>query len=81
MQEVEAVASGFAKMNEDHLGRAIGLAAIVASLPEVREVPIQRVHELIDRMMLEFVGAKSDTRYAARRMVGIVLSEAKAGTP
>jgi len=75
---VDAVVSGFARNNEEHLGRAIGLAAVVANLPGVGDIPARRVHELVDQMMLVFVGTKSDTRSAARRIAGIVLSAAKA---
>ena len=78
-QAVEAVIGGFAKNNEEHLGRAIGLAAVIASLPGVQNLTAERVHELVEQMMLEFVGTKSDTRAAARRMVSIVLSAAKIG--
>jgi hypothetical protein len=78
-QAVEAVIGGFAKNNEEHLGRAIGLAAVISSLPGAQNITAERVHELVDQMMLEFVGAKSDTRAAARRMASIVLSAAKVG--
>ena len=78
-EAVEAVIGGFAKNNEEHLGRAIGLAAVISSLPGVQNITADRVHELTDHMMLEFIGTKSDTRSAARRMAAIILSDAKIG--
>jgi hypothetical protein len=73
---VEAVMAEFARGREEHLGHIIGLAAVIASIPGVETVQIDKARSLIDGMMLQFVGAKSDTRQAARSIVKTVLSAA-----
>jgi hypothetical protein len=73
---VEAVMAEFARSREEHLGHIIGLASVIASIPGVDKVQIDNARSLIDSMMLQFVGAKTDTRQAARSIVKMVLSAA-----
>jgi hypothetical protein len=73
-KSVDAVLAEFARNREEHLGHIIGLAAVVASIPGVESAQINRVREIIDETMLDFVGAKSDTRVAARSIAERVLA-------
>lgn len=76
---VEAVQAEFARTREEHLGHVIGLASVVACIPGVEGVQTKRVRGVIDELMLQFVGAKSDTRIAARSIADKVLSLARQG--
>jgi hypothetical protein len=70
----EAVLAELARTREEQLGHVIGLAAIMACIPGVERIDANAVRGVIDEMLLQFVGAKSDTRAAARRMADKVLS-------
>ena len=75
----EAVLAELARTREEQLGHVIGLASIMACIPGVEKIEIAAVRGVIDDMMLQFVGAKSDTRVAARRMADKVLSIGRQG--
>jgi len=70
----EAVLAELARTREEQLGHVIGLASIIACIPGVERIEPNAVRGVIDELMLQFVGAKSDTRVAARRMADKVLS-------
>jgi hypothetical protein len=74
---IEAVLAEFARTREEHLGHIIGLASVIACIPGVDQVQIDSVRSVIDSMMLQFVGAKTDTRQAARSIAKRVLSATK----
>jgi len=71
---VEAVQAEFARTREEHLGHVIGLASVVACIPGIESVETNRVRGMIDELMLQFVGAKSDTRSAARSIADKILA-------
>jgi len=75
--DLEAISAEFARMREEQLGHAIGLAAVVACIPGVEGVHAGRVRGVIDELLLQFVGAKSDTRAAARSIADKVQSLSK----
>ena len=69
----------FARTREEHLGHIIGLASVVACIHGVEEAQVNKVRATIDELMLQFVGAKSDTRTAARSIANKILSIARGG--
>jgi len=70
----EAVLAAFARSREEHLGHVIGLASVVACIPGTETVQANMVRAIIDELMVQFVGAKSDTRAAARGIADRVLA-------
>jgi len=74
---VEAVQAEFARTREEHLGHIIGLASVVACMPGVESIQVNMVRGMIDELMLQFIGAKSDTRAAARSIADKVLSRGR----
>jgi len=72
--DIEVVSAEFARTREEHLGHIIGLAAVIACIPGVESMQAARVRGAIDELMLQFVGAKSDTRTAARSIADKVQS-------
>lgn len=74
---VEAVQAEFARTREEHLGHIIGLASVVACMPGVESIEVNTVRGMIDQLMLQFIGAKSDTRVAARSIADKVLSRGR----
>ena len=74
---VEAVQAEFARTREEHLGHIIGLASVVACIPGVESIQANMVRGMIDELMLQFIGAKSDTRAAARSIADKVLSRGR----
>ena len=77
--DIEAVLAEFARTREEHLGHIIGLASVVACIHGVEEAQVNKVRSTIDELMLQFVGAKSDTRAAARSIANKVLSIGRGG--
>ena len=73
-ESAEAVLSAFARSREEHLGHVIGLASVVACIPGTETVQANTVRAIVDELMLQFVGAKSDTRAAARSIADKVLA-------
>jgi hypothetical protein len=78
VEGTEAVLAEFARTREEHLGHIIGLASIIACIPGAAHVEVNTVRGLIDEMMLHYVGAKSDTRKAARSIAEMVIRRATA---
>jgi hypothetical protein len=76
-QSVEAVLAEFARSREEHLGHVIGMAAVLACIPGANRIDANAVRGVIDEFMAQFVGAKSDTRTAARRIADKVLALAR----
>ena len=70
----EAVLAAFARSREEHLGHVIGLASVLACIPGTETVQANMVRAIIDELMVQFVGAKSDTRAAARSIADRVLA-------
>jgi len=70
----QSVLAEFARSREEQLGHAIGLAAVIACMPGARSVEINAVRGVIDELLFQFVGAKSDTRAAARSIAEKVLA-------
>jgi hypothetical protein len=77
--DIEAVLAEFARTREEHLGHIIGLASVVACIRGVEDTQVSRVRGAIDELMLQFVGAKSDTRKAARSIADKILSIGREG--
>jgi hypothetical protein len=73
-QDAQGVLAEFARAREEHLGHVIGLASVIACIPGVESIQANAVRGVIDELMLQFVGAKSDTRTAARGIADKVLS-------
>lgn len=76
-QSVEAVLAEFARSREEHLGHVIGMAAVLACVPGVNRIEANAVRGVIDELVAQFVGAKSDTRVAARHLSDRVLALAR----
>ena len=64
------------KLCEENAGRVIGVAAVLAALPEVNKVDAERVRKTIGRMLKNFAGATQDTRAAANGIAATILTSA-----
>jgi hypothetical protein len=56
----------------------MGIAAVLAALPEASNVDSERVRKIIGRMLKNFAGATGDTRAAANGIAATILASASA---
>ena len=73
---LQGIVARLAKSCDENTGRAIGIAAVLAALPEVGSVDTERVKKIIDRMLKNFVGASDETRAAANSVSTMIIATA-----
>jgi hypothetical protein len=61
---------------DEEIGRIIGVAAVVAALPETASVESDRVKQIIAEMMRNFAGASDEMKAAANGIAAAILTKA-----
>ena len=69
------------KLCDESTGRAIGIAAVLAALPEASNIDAERVRKIIGRMLKNFQSATADTRAAANGIAATILTSASVARP
>ena len=78
---VQKAINKLTKLCDEGTGRAIGIAAVLAALPEASNVDAERVRKVIGRMLKNVAGATSDTRAAANGIAATILTSASVARP